>query len=83
MRNTYELEIRAACPMHDGLIDCYKVTVSSESMITVETILEFFERWTTEKIFQENLTRRAAAALGAQVELVGVHSGVMVRSVAP
>jgi len=81
--NTYELEVRAACPVHDGLIDCYGVTVRSSSMIPIEDIIGFFQPYSQQKIYQEELTAKAATALGAQVELIGIHSGVTVRSVAP
>lgn len=81
--NTYSLEVRAACPVHDGLIDCYMVTIRSKSMIPVEDILEFFAPFSETKIYQEELTAKAATKLGAEVELAGVHSGVTVRSIAP
>lgn len=83
MTNTYSYQIRAVCPVHDGLIDCYQVTVRSESMIEVEKIIAFFDKYKTQKIFQEELTRLAATSLGASVELVGNHSGVTVRSIFP
>jgi hypothetical protein len=82
-RNAYELEIRAACPVHDGLIDIYRVIVRSENIIPIEKIVAFFESFSAVKIYQEELTAKAATALGAQVELIGIHSGVTVRSVAP
>lgn len=83
MKNEYCLEVSAACPVNDGERDMYQVTIRSQSIIEVEKILEFFARFATEKIFQEELTRKAATALGAQVETVGIHSGVTVRSSAP
>lgn len=81
--NTYELEVRAVCPIHVGLIDFYQVTVRSESLIQVEKILEFFTTFQDKQIYQEDLTSRAAVALGAQVQTVGIHSGVKVTCVAP
>ena len=50
--NTYELQVNAACPVNDGERDLYYVTVRSSRLIEVETILEFFSRYSTEKIFQ-------------------------------
>lgn len=83
MRNTYELEIRTMCPIQHRETDVYQVTVESDSMIEVEVIVAFFKGYSKKQIFQEELTQRAATALGAKVITVGVHSGVMVRSVAP
>lgn len=83
MTNTYCLQVRTACPVTDGETDLYAVTIQSESMIQVEAILAFFAKYTDQKIFQEDLTRRAATALGARVETVGIHSSVTVRSSAP
>lgn len=52
-------------------------------MIEVETILAFFAKYAGQKIFQEELTRRAATGIGARVEIIGTHSGVTVKSEAP
>ena len=76
--NTYELEVRAACPVHDGQIDLYRVTVMSQNTIRVEDILKFFADFADIKIFQEDLTAKAATTLGARVVIVGAHSGVKV-----
>lgn len=83
MLNTYRLEVRAQCPVNDGERDLYQVTITSPSVIQVESILGFFDAYKHEKIYQEELTRKASMTLGAQVETVGIHSGVTVRSVAP
>jgi len=83
MQNTYTLEVRAACPVHDGEKDLYHVTVTSQALIEVELIIAFFDRFKTQKIFQEELTCKAATALGARVETIGIHSGVTVHCVAP
>jgi NADPH-dependent 7-cyano-7-deazaguanine reductase QueF len=83
MRNTYELEVRAVCPVHDDLIDVYHATVISENLIEVEKIIAFFASRRHTQIFQEYLAQEAATALGARVELVGVHSGVKVTCIAP
>ncbi len=81
--NTYTFEVRAACPIHKELTDIYQVTVTTMALIPVETLLEFFKPYSGQQIYQEELTAKASTALGAHVELVGMHSGVMVRSVAP
>ena len=83
MLNTYRIEVRAVCPVVDGERDLYAVTVESESMIEVETIIAFFKQYGEQKIFQEELTRKAATHLGAKVTTVGSHSGVTVTCVAP
>jgi hypothetical protein len=82
-QNIYTLQVRAACPVHDGQIDLYDVTIRSLEMIPVEKIIEFFRPYQQIKIYQEVLTLTASTAIGAQVELVGIHSGVTVRSSAP
>lgn len=83
MTNTYEFEVRAMCPVHEHLIDCYQVTVRTAALIKVETILEVFKRYEGQRVWQETMTAEAAVALGAQVETVGMHGGVKVRSIAP
>ena len=83
MLNIYTLEVRSVCPVNKGETDLYSVTVTSNLVIQVERIIQFFEKFSTTQIFQEELTRRAATALGARVETVGIHSGVTVRSIAP
>jgi len=83
MINTYCLEVRAVCPVVDGERDLYQVTVESESMIEVELIISFFKQYGEQKIFQEELTRKAATNLGARVTTVGNHSGVTVTCRAP
>lgn len=83
MRNTYELDVRAACPVVDGERDLYQVTVTSQHLIEVEAIIAFFKQYDAVKIFQEELTRRAAVTLGAHVRTVGIHSGVTVICEAP
>lgn len=83
MLNRYELEVRTACPVVDGELDIYQVTITSSDIVPVENIIAFFGGYARKKIFQEELTRRAATALGVHVETVGLHSGVTVRSVAP
>lgn len=83
MKNTYQLEVRAICPIHHDLVDVYQVTVRSESLIKVETIKTHFEKYASQQIFQELMTAESAVALGAEVETVGVHAGVVVRSIAP
>jgi len=83
MLNTYQLQVRTQCPVTDGETDLYQVTITSESIIEVERILAFFAKYMDQKIFQEELTRRAATGLGAKVESIGIHSGVIVKCCAP
>lgn len=83
MNNTYRLEVQFACPVHDGQIDIYDVTITSPVMIPVEEIMEFFAKYRKERIYQEVLAIGAATALGAHVKIVGTHSCVLVTSEAP
>ncbi len=81
--NIYRFECRAICPVHAELIDVYQVEVRSCSTIPVEKILEHFKQYETIQIFQEEMTKQAAVALGCAVNTRGVHSGVEVLSYAP
>ncbi len=83
MRNIYQLEVRAVCPIHENLTDVYAVTVRSAATIQVEKILEWFKQYESKQIFQEALTQESAVGLGAHVETVGIHAGVTVTSIAP
>lgn len=84
MRNRYELEVRAQCPVNPSDTDLYSFVIESESLIEVEKILAFVkEHAGAQKVFQEELTRLCAVMLGAQVTSTGWHSGVKVTCVAP
>lgn len=84
MRNKYEIEVRAQCPVNPTDTDLYAFTIESEALIEVEKIVGFFgANAGKEKVFQENLTQAAAVTLGARVTSVGFHSGVKVTCVAP
>ncbi len=84
MINTYELEVRAQCPVNPADTDLYQFTIESESTIEVEKIVAFFSENAGEvKVFQEALTQAAAVALGTRVRSVGIHSGVTVTCIAP
>lgn len=84
MKNRYEIEVRAQCPVNPTDTDLYQFTIESGALIEVERITEFFEAHAGEKnIFQEALTQKCAVTLGAQVTSVGWHSGVKVTCIAP
>ncbi len=84
MKNTYEYEVRAQCPVRPNDRDVYQFTISSESLIEVERIVAFFAANAGKrKVFQEALTQYCAVTLGAQVTSVGWHSGVKVTCHAP
>ena len=84
VKNTYEIEVKAQCPVNPADTDLYAFTIESESLIEVEKIVEFFKANAAEqKVFQEALTQKCAVTLGAKVTSVGYHSGVKVTSVAP
>lgn len=82
-KHTYELTVRAMCPIHAELIDTYQVTIRTDATIKVETILDWFQKYETQQILQEDMTKEAAVGLGAAVETVGWHGGVKVTCVAP
>jgi len=82
MKNVYELQVRAQCPVNTSDTDLYEFRIESEAMIEVEKIVAFFADHASEqKTFQETLTQRAAVALGAKVTSVGIHSGVKVTCI--
>lgn len=81
--NTYELEVRAICPHNKELIDVYDVTIQTNEIIKAETILEWFTRYSTRQVYQEDLTKESAVGLGARVTTVGIHAGVKITSIAP
>lgn len=84
MKNTYEIEVKAQCPVNVTDTDLYTFTIESESLIEVEKIIAFFkENGTTKEVFQETLTQKCAVTLGARVTSIGYHSGVKVTCEAP
>lgn len=83
MRNTYELQLRAMCPIHKELTDVYSVVIRSDATVKVETILDFVKKYESAQILQEDLTQEISVGLGVHVETVGFHSGVKVTCVAP
>jgi hypothetical protein len=78
---THRLEIRATCPV-DQSPDVYQATITTRRLIPVESILAQIDTLTAEPIFQEELTLRLAAAIGAEVRTLGQHSGVTTEVVA-
>lgn len=84
MRNKYEIEVQAQCPVNAADRDLYAFTIESEALIEVEKITAFFKaNADKKKVFQESLTQQCAVTLGARVTSVGWHSGVKVTCVAP
>lgn len=84
MRNTYEYQVRAQCPVNPADTDLYQFTIESESIIEVEKIIKFFsENGGENQVFQEAMTHKCAVTLGAKTTSVGYHSGVKVTCVAP
>jgi hypothetical protein len=84
MKNTYQIEVRAQCPVNPSDTDLYQFTIESESIIEVERIAAFFKKNAgRRKVFQETLTQQAAVTLGARVRSVGIHSGIRVECQAP
>jgi hypothetical protein len=84
VRNRYEIEVRAQCPVNPSDTDLYAFAIESAMIIEVEKIIAFFAAHAGEKnIFQEALTQKAAVTLGAKVTSTGWHSGVKVVCEAP
>jgi hypothetical protein len=84
MKNRYEYEVRAQCPVNANDIDVYLFVIESESIIEVKRIVAFFQANANNKsVFQEVLTNVCAVNLGAHVTSTGWHSGVKVICQAP
>ena len=84
MKNRYEVEVRAQCPVVPEDTDLYQFTIESESIIEVEKITAFIAEHAGKKnIFQEDLTRKCAVTLGAKVTSSGWHGNVKITCVAP
>ena len=84
MKTTYEIEVRAQCPVNPTDTDLYQFTIQSDTIIEVERIVEFFKRNAgSAEVFQEELTRQCAVTLGARCKSVGWHSGIKVTCIAP
>ncbi len=84
MKNIYEIQVRAQCPVNPSDTDLYAFTLESETLIEVEKIVAFFKAHAGAKEqFQEALTQMCAVTLGAKTTSVGVHSGVRVTCTAP
>jgi hypothetical protein len=84
MQNSYEIEVRAQCPVNPNDTDLYAFTIESEALVEVERIVAFFAANAGKsRVFQEVLTQACAVALGARVTSVGWHSGVKITCSAP
>lgn len=84
MKNTYEIQVRAQCPVNPSDTDLYAFTIWSETLIEVEKIAAFFAANAGQQnVFQETLTQKCAVTLGAHVRSEGWHSGIKVVCEAP
>lgn len=84
MKNKYEVEVRAQCPVNPSDTDLYHFTIESETIIEVEKIAAFIKENAGKKeVFQETLTQQCAVSLGARVTSVGIHGGIKITCVAP
>lgn len=80
---TYEITVRAICPIH-LVDDVYEVTVESRSTIYVERLLAFAKTLESTKQTQEDITVTLARKFpGTTIRSVGYHSGVKATVVAP
>lgn len=79
--NTYEVTYRAACPNGD-LQDHYNVTIQTEQMLSVESILASLKALPG-KAYQEDLATQLRNALGAPLTMTGWHHGVKITCERP
>jgi len=80
MKVEHTLRVIARCPV-DGLPDVYTVTIRTERVLPVETIMAVAAQLVEERLFQEDVTQRFHRALACEVESIGYHSGVRTRVV--
>jgi len=73
MTTTHKTTIVGRCP--HGCPDVYEAefTVDGTAVVTVESIQSHIDRLTAEPVYQEDLTRKLAAATGCRVRTVGSH----------
>lgn len=81
MKCRYETQMRAICPITNG-IDFYEVIVERDELIPVEEMQPIIDRHAI-KAFQEVITSQLAAALKATVTTIGYHSGIKTTCIAP
>lgn len=80
LKVVHELRAVAVCPV-DQTLDIYDVTIETDRVIAVETILEVVRGCEDRELFQEDLTVHLSRELGCTVSTVGVHSGVRTHAV--
>lgn len=84
MKNIYQIQVKAQCPVNPLDTDLYHFSIESDHFIPVEKISNFFfENAGAKETYQEILTQKAAVALGAKVTSIGVHSNITVKCVCP
>lgn len=75
MTYIYETEMTCTCPV-DGSKDRYLVTLQSDVMIQVETLLKELKQFENMEDFQEGVTDALASKFNCRVTTIGMHSGV-------
>lgn len=66
------------CPAN-GYQDRYEVSLTTDTFIAVEEILQFAEEFRSVKAFQENITQAFADRFSARVVTYGTHSKVRTK----
>lgn len=78
--NKYKIDFTAKCPNNTIVIDKYKLTLKTERLIEVESIIEFLNTLKEDVIFQEDLTKKIAEHFNCTAKLVGWHFNVKIVS---
>jgi hypothetical protein len=81
MQIEYSFRVDCGCPI-DSLPDFYDITLLTTKTIPVEKILEVVERFSSEYLFQEDLTLQLQRLFNCNVTSLGTHSGVVTKVVA-
>ena len=78
MQIEYNFRVDCGCPV-DYLPDFYEVTLLTTKTIPVEKILEVVKRFSSEYLFQEDLTLQLHRLFNCKVISLGTHSGVITK----
>ena len=75
MKVTHQFTMHCKCPVDDRL-DYYEAQVETDQLVKVEDILKAAAQYSTQAMYQEDLTRGLSEAIQCQVTTIGMHSGV-------
>jgi len=78
MQIEYNFRVDCGCPV-DYLPDFYEVTLLTTKTIPAEKILEVVKSFSSEYMFQEDLTQKLQRLFNCNVVSLGSHSGIITK----